>query len=105
MEVLGPGVVDILYGITQFGDIGSIGIYLNPQRIDGLIGRKQLRSVHRISAIFIQTACGHVSDGAFCAYITNADRAYWSTTREGIGITINNRATSTYSKSCNGIIT
>ncbi|MNE31885.1 hypothetical protein D3C80_1254750 [compost metagenome] len=42
VEVLGPGVVDILYGIAQVGDIGGVGRDVGGVDVHLIVGRFQL---------------------------------------------------------------
>ncbi len=42
VEVLGPGVIDILYGIAQVGNIGGVGRDVGGIDIHLLVGREQL---------------------------------------------------------------
>ena len=59
MEVFGAGVIDILHRVTQIIDTGGV-------TLDLLIGRIQLRTVHRVSADLIQIACGYPGDFVLC---------------------------------------
>ncbi|MNH83398.1 hypothetical protein D3C73_357930 [compost metagenome] len=42
VEVLGPGVVDILYGIAQVGDIGGVGRDVGGVDVHLIVGFLQL---------------------------------------------------------------
>ncbi|MOA10119.1 hypothetical protein D3C78_1299950 [compost metagenome] len=62
MEVFGTGVVDVVYGIPQVSDrrgitrdIGGVGRHL-------IVGRFQLRTVHRIGAGIAQLTGSHIGD-------------------------------------------
>ncbi|CAI1885723.1 Uncharacterised protein [Serratia fonticola] len=62
MEILGPGVVDVIDFITQIGDfrqvVGNVGGVVGHL----IIGFLQLRTVHRIGAGVAQLTRGHVGD-------------------------------------------
>ena len=55
MEVLGAGGIDVLHRVTQVIDTGGVTFHL-------LVGRIQLRAVHRVGAVCRQLARRHVGD-------------------------------------------
>ncbi|MNE43342.1 hypothetical protein D3C80_1375120 [compost metagenome] len=62
MEVFGTGVVDVVYGIPQVGDIGRVVGDIGGVGRHLIVGRFQLRTVHRIGAGIAQLTGSHIGD-------------------------------------------